>query len=171
MTGENGEGESRSVKPTSHESLVERLLYRFEHVPVWTRVAIWGGVVFAVTTVLDLIFFYLLFGLTLRQGEAIMFADFTSGVLIGFIVFSVLNKRDELIKRRFREIGYLNHHVRNALMVIETGEYLAQQQKHQHQYQQRIDTVLEATTRIRKCIEQITANIDVEINEENPRAA
>jgi len=170
MTGENGEGESRSVKPTSHESVVERLVYRFEHVPVWTRAVIWGGIVFAVTTVLDVTFFYLLFGVTLRQGEAIVFADFSGAMLIGFIVFSLLNKRDQLIKRRFREIDYLNHHVRNALMVIETAEYLAQQQQ-QQQHQQRKDAVLEATTRIRKCIEQITSNTDVEINEENPRAA
>jgi hypothetical protein len=158
------DGESTTGKPTLDESSAERLVSRFDQLSVWARAVIWGWIVFVASFALDLILFRLLFGITRPLAEAILFANFTSAVLIGVIVFSVLHTREELFNRRQREIGYLNHHVRNALMVIENAEHLDRQQ-------QRQSMVLEETARIRKCIEQISRNADVEISDENPRAA
>jgi hypothetical protein len=121
--GERANSESKTVRPSFHQTPLGWLVYQFERVPVWTRAAIWGCIVFIVTGALDAAFFRFLFGITRVQLDAILFADFTSAVLIGFIVFSVLRERDEILKKRSRESGYLNHHIRNALMIIENAEY------------------------------------------------
>jgi hypothetical protein len=35
--------------------------------------------------------------------------------IIMLVVATLLKNRDRRIRRRFQEIGYLNHHIRNAL--------------------------------------------------------
>ena len=162
---EKADGERRTARSILHEkTLVEWLVCKFNRVPAWTRAAIWGWIVFLVTSALDAAFFQFLFGLTRMHLQAILFADFSSAVLIGWIMFIVLHKREEILTKRFREIGYLNHHVRNALMVIENAEYVVKEQ-------QRKSMVLEETARIRKCVERISRIDDVEISEEYSRVA
>lgn len=40
------------------------------------------------------------------------------GVVIGFIVYWMSRLREKRIARRMREIGFLNHHIRNAMQTI-----------------------------------------------------
>ncbi|HKF20560.1 MAG TPA: hypothetical protein VKE93_03265 [Candidatus Angelobacter sp.] len=41
------------------------------------------------------------------------------GVVIGVVVFWLSRLREQRIERRMREIGFLNHHIRNAMQTIE----------------------------------------------------
>jgi hypothetical protein len=40
------------------------------------------------------------------------------GVVIGAVVFWLSNLREKRMERRMREIGFLNHHIRNAMQTI-----------------------------------------------------
>jgi hypothetical protein len=40
------------------------------------------------------------------------------GVVIGFVVYWMSCLREKRIERRMREIGFLNHHIRNAMQTI-----------------------------------------------------
>ncbi len=40
------------------------------------------------------------------------------GLIIGLIVFWLGCLRDKRMERRMREIGFLNHHIRNAMQTI-----------------------------------------------------
>ena len=41
------------------------------------------------------------------------------GLVIGFVVFRLYRLREQRMARRMREIGFLNHHIRNAMQTIE----------------------------------------------------
>jgi hypothetical protein len=43
----------------------------------------------------------------------------TEGIVIGAVVFWLSLLREQRIERRIREIGFLNHHIRNAMQTIE----------------------------------------------------
>jgi len=49
-----------------------------------------------------------------RLGENVL-----EGAVIAVVVFWLSRLREERIEHRMREIGFLNHHIRNAMQVIE----------------------------------------------------
>ena len=76
----------------------------------------------------------------------------------------VLSARDRRLRQRFKEVGYLNHHIRNSLAVIEMAEgYISEAD-------QRLEMVKKASLRIRRCVEKISREEDCEINEQSPRS-
>ena len=84
-------------------------------------------------------------------------------IILTLIASYLLRLREERVLRRKREIGYLNHHVRNSLALIEMA---AQQVK---DTDQRENVVRGASRRICKVLEQLSHNEDVSIDTENPK--
>ena len=84
------------------------------------------------------------------------------GALFTALVWIVLSARDRRLQRRFKEVGYLNHHIRNSLTVIEMAE------GHVAEASERLEMVKQASSRIRRCIEKISREEDCEINEQSP---
>ena len=79
------------------------------------------------------------------------------------MVYSVLHERDRRLRRRFKEVGYLNHHIRNSLTVIEMAEgYVSEAEE-------RLQMVKNASSRIRRCVEKISRQEDCEIDEQYPQ--
>jgi hypothetical protein len=83
-------------------------------------------------------------------------------VILTLIASHLLRLREERILRREREIGYLNHHIRNSLALIEMAE---QQVK---DMEQRGSVVHRASRRICRVLEQLSRNEDVSIDTEIP---
>jgi hypothetical protein len=82
------------------------------------------------------------------------------GVVFTLIIWAVREKR---LQRRFKELGYLNHHVRNSLTVIEMAEgYVAE-------VDERLHMVNAASKRIRRCVDRISREEDCEINQQSPQ--
>ena len=85
------------------------------------------------------------------------------GAFFTSLVWIVLSARERRLRRRFKEVGYLNHHIRNSLAVIEMAEgYVGQATE-------RLEMVKNASTRIRRCIEKISREEDCEIDEHSPQ--
>ena len=43
-------------------------------------------------------------------------------MIVGVFVFTLIDAKEKRIQRRFKELAYLNHHIRNALTIIEGGK-------------------------------------------------
>ena len=65
------------------------------------------------------------------------------------------------LQRRFKEVGYLNHHIRNSLATINLAEVIPESDE-------RMQMVAQATIRIQRCVEKITREEDCEIDERFP---
>lgn len=92
-----------------------------------------------------------------------LFANILEGTLFTVLVWVVLSARDRRLRQRFKEVGYLNHHIRNSLAVIEMAEgYISEAD-------QRLEMVKKASLRIRRCVEKISREEDCEINEQSPQ--
>ena len=87
---------------------------RYFDLPLWGR-AVLVGLLAA------------LLGLTLDEGAHAfahpwflerIFENILEGLVIGFVVFRLSCLREKRMERRMREIGFLNHHIRNAMQAI-----------------------------------------------------
>jgi hypothetical protein len=135
------------------------VLRHYERRSVIAKAVIWGILVTFVGVTLDY-FASLLRWPWLRE----RFAENTiEGAFFALLVWVVLSARDRRLQRRFKEVGYLNHHIRNSLAVIEMAE------GHVAEADQRLEMVKKASTRIRRCIEKISRDEDCEINEQSPQ--
>ena len=76
-------------------------------------------------------------------------------VIIMLAVATLLKSRDRRIKRRFQEIGYLNHHIRNAPAVIEMAQNFAEEA------QEREELVSSSTLRIQLCLQKVSRQEDL----------
>jgi len=65
---------------------------------------------------------YLVAVLGLPWPQERLIENVIEGALFIAMVYSVLRERDRRLRRRFKEVGYLNHHIRNSLTVIEMAE-------------------------------------------------
>ena len=83
-------------------------------------------------------------------------------VVLSSIASRLSRLREERVLRRQREMGYLNHHVRNSLAVIEVAA------KQLSDIELRATTVRRASRRICKVLEQLSRNEDVSIDERTP---
>jgi len=89
-----------------------------ERLPMLTRAAVWGVIVFVVTGVFDILTFSIIVDLTKARLWALLFADFTSSIVIAVLIWIMIQRRHDRLQRHLKEIMYLNHHIRNALQVI-----------------------------------------------------
>ena len=69
-------------------------------------------------------------------------------------VGTLLKNRERRIRRRFEEIGYLNHHIRNALAVIEMAQNYAKEAE------EREDLIASSSLRIRLCLQKVSREED-----------
>ena len=85
------------------------------------------------------------------------------GAVFTLIIWAILNDREKRLQRRFKELGYLNHHIRNSLTVIDMAEgYVAEADE-------RLRMVNAASKRIRRCVDRISREEDCEINQQFPQ--
>lgn len=87
----------------------------------------------------------------------------TGGIIAGIFAYYVLLDREQRLERRFREIAYLNHHIRNALSAIVLSQNVEIETK------QRIEMVKDSSDRIRLSLEKITRAEDIGDFRDNPQ--
>jgi hypothetical protein len=83
-------------------------------------------------------------------------------VVLSCIASRLSRLREESALRRQREMGYLNHHVRNSLAVIEVAA------KQLSDIELRANTVRRASRRICRVLEQLSCRDDVSIDNKIP---
>ena len=131
--------------------MLEDIVARYDELPLLVRTAIWGLIalvsVFAVGSTLHL--FNLPWGLE-QLAEAVTVA----GVAMS-AVGTLLKNRERRIRRRFEEIGYLNHHIRNALAVIEMAQNYAKEAE------EREELIASSSLRIRLCLQKVSREEDL----------
>ena len=134
----------------------------FRHHENWGAVgkAVMGGIVI---TLVGLFLDYIVRQLQWPWLTERFLENIIEGVVFALIIWAVLDDRERRLQRRFKELGYLNHHVRNSLTVIEMAEgYVAEADERSHM-------VNAATKRIRRCVDRISREEDCEINQQSPQ--
>jgi broad-specificity NMP kinase len=138
---------------------MDALLRHYERRNIIAKAVVWGLLVALVGLSLD----YEVSQLRWPWLHERMLKNMIEGVFVGFLVWVVLTAREKRLRQRFKELGYLNHHIRNSLAVIEMAEgYVSEANE-------RLEMVKNASTRIRRCIEKISREEDCEINEQSPQ--
>ena len=130
---------------------MSKLIGVYERRSKLTKAAAWGALLVGLSFALDVGFHSIHWSWYLEK----LVKDLVEGVLFGVLVWAFLNAREKAIQRRFHEIGYLNHHVRNALMVIVAYA--------------ETDIVKDSCQRIQTCIEKLSREEDCQVNAKNPR--
>ena len=87
-------------------------------------------------------------------------ADSLEAIALALIAAYLLQLREKRILRQNRQIGYLNHHVRNSLALLKMVE-------HQLETKQ-ATSVHHAIHRIRSVLEQVSRDEDLSIDERKP---
>ena len=131
--------------------MLERIVAKYDQAPLWTRAAIWGLIVLGVGYSLGDIFHSC--NLSWRSEQ--LAQNSIEAVIIMLAVATLLKNRDRRIKRRFQEIGYLNHHIRNALAVIEMAQNFA------NKAEEREELVASSTLRIQLCLQKVSRQDDL----------
>jgi ABC-type multidrug transport system fused ATPase/permease subunit len=103
--------------------------------------------VFSVGTILHV--FRLPWGLELLAESVTIAAVAMSAVT------ALLKNRERRIRRRFQEIGYLNHHIRNALTVIEMAQNYAKKAE------EREELIASSSLRIQLCLQKVSREEDL----------
>ncbi len=137
---------------------MDTLLRHYERRNVIAKAVIWGVLVTLVGLLLDDAVRQLRWP---RLSESLL-ENAIEGAFFAVLVWVVLSARDRRLRQRFKEVGYLNHHIRNSLAVIEMAEgYVGEAD-------QRLEMVKQASKRIRRCIEKISREEDCEISRQTP---
>lgn len=123
-----------------------------------TRTIVCGVIAFVVIFGIDLL--WRLGGLSLYSGQ--LLSDVVEATLLALIASYLSRRREERILRRQREIGYLNHHVRNSLTLIQMAEAQL------NDTDQRIATIECACRKILQVIEQLSRAENVSIDNVTP---
>ena len=131
--------------------MLEQAVSKYDRAPLWTRAAIWGLIVFAVGYSLDDI----LHSCSLSWRSEQLAQNSIEAAIIILAVATLLKNRDRRIRRRFQEIGYLNHHIRNALEIIEMA------QKYAREAEEREKLVSSSTLRIQLCLQKVSREEDL----------
>jgi hypothetical protein len=131
--------------------MLEEIVSKYDRAPLWMRAAIWGLIVLVVGYSLDDIFHS--FNLPWRSEQLAQNSIEAAIIMLG--VATVLKNRDRRIRRRFQEIGYLNHHIRNALAVIEMA------QRHAKEAEERENLVSSSSLRIQLCLQKVSREEDL----------
>lgn len=124
----------------------------------------WVVVVFVVGLGLDLLCHHLMGKVLGAQWiHERLLQNIIEALVVGVFMFTLIDAKEKRIQRRFKELGYLNHHIRNALTIIEMAE------SNVTEAEKRLDMIKDASNRIRRCIEKISRQEDTEINEKEPQ--
>jgi hypothetical protein len=123
-----------------------------------TRAKLYGLTAFVVIFVPDLIWHFTGWGWSWAR----LACDALEAIILALIASHLSRLREERILRRQREMGYLNHHIRNSLSVIQMAEHQLDDTE------QRASAVRQATRRICTVLEQLARNEDVFIDENIP---
>ena len=138
---------------------VNGILGHYERRSIAGKALFWGLLVGIVGFCLDYVFKLLrLPWLTERA-----FENLFEATIFTFLVWALLKARQKHVQRRFKEVGYLNHHIRNSLSIIEMAERTVSEPV------QHSEMVKGASMRIRRCVERISRDEDCEINEKSPQ--
>jgi hypothetical protein len=127
--------------------------------PYWERAFILGCIVTVVGLALDMLAHWV----TEPWWCERLSSNVLQGICAGIFAYFIILDRERRIDRRFREVAYLNHHVRNALHAIGMSQEVAMETK------QRIGMVRESSERIQRCLEKISRDEDVGNYRENPQ--
>lgn len=131
--------------------MLAEIVARYDESPRSLRIAIWGLIalvsVFAVGSILHV--FKLPWGLE-QLAESV-----TVAAVAMFAVATLLKNRESRIRRRFQEIGYLNHHIRNALTVIEMAQEYAKEAE------ERKELIATSSLRIQLCLQKLSRDEDL----------
>lgn len=139
--------------------MLEPFVRGYERRGVLGKTVVWSLIVLLVGLLLDL----LAHSMRLPWHWERLCENLVEAVIIGIFVYAFLDAREKRLQRRFKEVGYLNHHIRNALTIIEMAESnVAEAEK-------RLEMVKDASSRIRRCVEKISRQQDLEINEKEPQ--
>jgi len=84
------------------------------------------------------------------------------GLVIGFLVFWLSRLREKRMERRMREIGFLNHHIRNAMQAIKLAATGIADPKQREAVDLSVRRVVETLSRINRESDEL----DVESNME-----
>jgi hypothetical protein len=123
---------------------------RFFDYPLWGRAVLLGILAGLLGFVLDEIshaFGYPWFYERLLE-------NLIEGLVIGYVVYWLSNLRDRRLKRRVTEVGYMNHHIRNAMQAIELAVTNIADAR------QRLAVVQEAVARVTDTLAKITDDTD-----------
>jgi light-regulated signal transduction histidine kinase (bacteriophytochrome) len=88
--------------------------------------------------------------------------DVVEAAILAFIASHLSRLREERIIRRQREVQYLNHHIRNALSLIQMAAQQLESEMH-------VTAVRHATNRICGVLEQMSRNEELSIDDEAPQ--
>jgi hypothetical protein len=131
--------------------MLEEIVAKYDRAPLWMRAAIWGLIVLVVGYSLDDIFHSL--NLSWRSEQLAQNSIEAAIIMLGVAI--VLKNRDRRIRRRFQEIGYLNHHIRNALAVIEMAQSAVKEAE------KREELVSSSSLRIQLCLQKVSRDEDL----------
>jgi hypothetical protein len=134
------------------------LLTYYERRSKLVKAILWGLWI----AVIGLAFDYLIRHLHLQWFIERVVENLFEGIFFGALVWIVLSIQERRIRQRFREVGYLNHHIRNSLTIIEMAE------AHVAEANERLKLIQKASARIRRCVEKISRDEDVAISERFP---
>lgn len=142
-----------------HTKPMNRLLKGYEKLSILARAALWGLLISLIGFLLDYSIGQLHWSWITERVVENMF----EGALFTLLIWAFLNAWEKSVRRRTKQVGYLNHHVRNSLTVIELAE------GHVTQPSERLEMVKQASTRIRRCVEKVSQEEDCEINPQSPQ--
>jgi hypothetical protein len=141
--------------PRKARKLVSTLLKHYERRRLTEKAIVWGLIVIFIGVPVD----YLTWRLRWSFLPEHIVVNVIQGILFSVFVWFFFKTR---LERRFKEVGYLNHHIRNSLTTINLAEVIPESS-------QRLAMVSQATTRIQRCVEKISRDDDCEINDESPQ--
>ncbi len=131
--------------------MLEATVAKYDQSPLWMRAAIWGlivlGLGYAIGAILHV------FNLPWEWQQ--LGQNSIEGVIIVVAVATLLKNRDRRVRRRFQEIGYLNHHIRNALAVIEMA------QRYAKEAEEREKLVSSSSFQIQLCLQKVSREEDL----------
>jgi hypothetical protein len=131
--------------------MLQEIVAKYDQAPLWMRAAIWGLIVLVVGYSLDDIFH----GFSLSWRSEQLAQNSIEGAIIMLAVATVLKNRDRRIRRRFQEIGYLNHQIRNALEVIQMA------QRYAKEAEEREKLVSSSSLKIQLCLQKVSREEDL----------
>ncbi len=149
---------NQSCRRQQEKGSTNLLLKHYERRSVVPRAVMWGVLIGAIGMSLDssvAVFHWRWVGERLVENTI-------EGVLFALFMWVFLNAREKRLQQRFKEVGYLNHHIRNALATIQMADgYVAD-------VAQRSELIANASTRIRLCVEKISRQQDCTIDDRSP---
>src|SRR5215469_4938347 len=83
--------------------------------------------------------------------------NLVEGLVIGFVVYWMSRLREKRIERRMKEIGFLNHHIRNAMYTnASAATEIADAQLRMAMIDQSVRRVVETLSRINRESDELT---------------